>query len=156
MSVMVRPSAKLIMKKQNKSGFSLIEVMVSILILLVLIIGGAAVLYQTGGTIQVEGNKRAVLERVRTEFERQRNLDYMVLRARAVNGNPEVINYNEVYNGMSISVSFTNELIATGGILNTMSSGVLDNEYIKLSVLATYGTGSDDTVFLHSYKSLQP
>lgn len=49
------------MKTTYKYGFSLIEIMVSILILVVLAMGGAAVTYHAGGGIQRQQNKREAI-----------------------------------------------------------------------------------------------
>lgn len=65
------------MKIKNKSGFSLIEIMVAVLLLTVLALGGAAILYQTGGSIQVQGNKRIAIEMVNELLEVAQNADYI-------------------------------------------------------------------------------
>ncbi len=122
------------MKTKNKSGFSLIEIMVAALLLAVLAVGGAAVLYQTGGDIQVQGNKRIAMEHARSKLEVLAEVDYLELQARAIAADPEIIIFNETHNGVSFSGTITNRFISTGGILYDVSSGTLDNEYLELSV----------------------
>ena len=62
------------MKKEQKSGFSLIETLVSVLLLVVLVIGSAMMLYRTGAQIQLMGNKHVAMERARTMMEALRDL----------------------------------------------------------------------------------
>jgi len=122
------------MKTKHKSGFSLIEIMVAALLLAFLAVGGAAVLYQTGGGVRVQGNKRIAMEHVRSELEELSEVDYFELRARAIAANPEVLVWNESHYGVPFSVTVTNRFISTGGVLYDVSSGTLDNEYLELSV----------------------
>ena len=143
---------------KKKAGFSLIEVMVAALILVILVIGGAAILSQAGGDIQVIGNKQIALERARTKLERLRDQDYEVLRTAAVAGNPDVVITTETHNGVTFVITTTNQLVATGGIIDLLhgSSDVdeYDNEYIDLSVRATYRSADED-VLLHAIKTLE-
>jgi len=134
------------MKTCRKAGFSLVEIMVSILILVVLALGGSAVLYQTGGDIQVVGNKRVALELAKIEMEGLLAANYDTLRARAVAADPEILSRTEIHNGVSISIILTNRL-APGGILG--------NEYIALDVNAVYGA-ADESVLLHANKTISP
>lgn len=136
------------MKPKNKSGFSLVEVMVAALILVVLVIGGAALLAHAGSNVQVVGNKRVALERARTRMEQLRATDYMVLRERAVAaGNREITTTSETYNGVLLSISSTNQLVSSGGVLG--------NEYLALSVRASY-RGANESVLLHARKTISP
>ncbi|MEE9369729.1 MAG: prepilin-type N-terminal cleavage/methylation domain-containing protein [Pontiella sp.] len=146
------------MKKKhskNKSGFSLIEVMVAALLLAVLAIGGAAVLSHAGSNIQVIGNKQIALERARTKLEWLHNFDYQVLRATAVAGAPSVVSTNETHNGVTFTIITTNRLVSTGGILDVFSGGTSDNEYIELSARATYRNAAE-AVLLHAIKTIEP
>ncbi|MCF7864074.1 MAG: prepilin-type N-terminal cleavage/methylation domain-containing protein, partial [Kiritimatiellales bacterium] len=87
------------MKSKNKSGFSLIEVMVAALLLAVLAIGGAAVMYQTGGNIQIQGNKRIALELANEVLERYQSMEYKDIPASdtdtiSVDGIPHSVTVN--------------------------------------------------------------
>ena len=146
------------MHVNHKSGFSLIEVMVAALILVVLVIGGGALMYHAGGNIKVMGNKHLAMERAMSKLESYRSRDYFDLRAAAVADSPEVNVTNELHNGITMTITTTNQLISTGGILKEYADvhgGSVDNEYIQLSVLATY-RNSDETVLLHAVKTNDP
>jgi Tfp pilus assembly protein PilV len=64
------------MTKNVKSGFSLIEIMVAILVLIVIVMGSAAMIYQTGGSVQKSGNSRVAAEIVNDVLERARIIGY--------------------------------------------------------------------------------
>ena len=134
-------------KNKNKSGFSLIEIMVAMLLLAVLVTGGSKVLSTTGGDIQVYGNKRVALELARTELEGLMAVDYFTLRDAAVVGNPQTGSRSETWNGVAAAINWTNRLVSSGGIL--------DNEYIALDVAVSY-RGTDQTVLLHAMKTTTP
>lgn len=146
------------MKKNasSKNGFSLVEIMVAILLLAVLALGGAAVLYQTGGGIQVAGNKRVALELARSELEALSMEDYFVLRSRAAAGNPETLTWSEAHNGVTLSISTINQLITTGGIMDVMSGGSEDNEYLELRVEVQYRPSSSEKVVVETTKVFVP
>ena len=57
------------MMRQGNSGFTIVEVMAAVLTLVILILGAAAVMYQTGGGIQVAGNKRVAMDLVNSVLE---------------------------------------------------------------------------------------
>lgn len=63
-------------KKKNKSGFSLIEVMVAILVLVVLVIGSAAVVSQTGVGLQEQAHSRDAMELVNEIMETAQSANY--------------------------------------------------------------------------------
>ena len=69
------------MKTKNKSGFSLIEIMVAVILLVTLALGGAAVMYQTGGSIQRQQNKREALVAANFAMESFWNQNYDSLRS---------------------------------------------------------------------------
>ena len=143
------------MNRKSKSGFSLLETMISVLIIVVLAIGSAKLMYHTGADIRVMGNKHLAMERARTKMEWLRSQEYWTLRDEAVSGNPSVAVTNEVYNGITITISTTNRYVGSGGILKAYSDangGTQDSEYLELSVSATY-RHSDETVLLQSVKT---
>ena len=57
------------MKTKRTAGFSLVETMVSVVVLAVLALGGAATLYHTGGNIQQQQNQREAVIAVTQAME---------------------------------------------------------------------------------------
>lgn len=129
------------MKKKVKSGFTLIEVMMAILILAALAMGGAAVLYQTGGTIKETGNKRFALELARSEMEDLFGQDYWDTRSQAKD------------DPISKPVNQTLSIITTDIILHKKYDP-MDDEYLELDVQVQYGSSISDRVHLNIRKYL--
>lgn len=137
------------MKTKHKSGFSLVEVMVASLILAALVVGGAAVLYQTGGGVQIAGNKRVAMEYARSEMEAFKIGDYFVLRASAPNTS---VTKTETVNEVPLVI--TTDIILHGADPSDPDVGPLGNEYLELHVQVQYGRYSDEVVVMNSNKVL--
>lgn len=121
--------------KKHTSGFSLVEVMVSVLVLVVLLIGGASVMYQTGGSIQRQQNKREALIAANNVLERFWNRSYEDLRD---NFADSVSSLNAAsVNGqtMALNVAFSDELIDANG-----------HPYIEITVDINHLSSGDDVV----------
>jgi prepilin-type N-terminal cleavage/methylation domain-containing protein len=86
------------MSRQHKSGFSLIEVMIGMLILAVLVVGAATIMYQTGGIIQRQQNKREAIVAASTVLERYWSMTYADLEG--LDGTKE--NKSTEVNGISM------------------------------------------------------
>ena len=99
------------MKTKHKSGFSLIEIMVSVIILVVLALGGAAVMYRTGGDIQRQQNKREALVVANRVLEGLWNTTYADLGASPLI--PAIVAVNG--NAMPVSVVISSEQINVDG-----------------------------------------
>ncbi len=121
------------MKTKNKSGFSLIEIMVAVIILTVLALGGAAVMYHTGGGVQRQQNKREAIVAANRVLEALWNTTYANIGSSPETPSTVSVNGNTMATDVTISDEETN---ADG-----------DNYYdIKISI--SYMTG--DTVELNS------
>ena len=59
-------------KHSRSAGFSLVEVMLAALILVVLALGGGAILRQSGSTVAIQKNKRVAIEIANRQLERLR------------------------------------------------------------------------------------
>lgn len=134
------PSAKLIMKNKNKSGFSLIEVMVAVLLLMVMAIGSAAVMYQTGGGVQRQQNKREAIVAANTVLESYWNTTYSDLKAAAVNS---PISDSVLVNGLTMPSSVT---ISSG------QDGGTGESYVEIKVSITYMAGETVDVISRRYE----
>ena len=87
------------MKTKHKSGFSLVEIMVAILVLVVLALGGGAVMYQTGGDIQQQQNKREAIVAANLVLENLWNTTYADL------GSSPSTPISVTVNGITMTVS---------------------------------------------------
>ena len=97
---------------QNNGGFTLIEVMVSILLLVVIIAGASASMYQTGAAIQRQQNKREAIFEVNTFLERLLNTTYAELVA--LDGTTDSGSVTINGNTMAYEVSVGHQLDANG------------------------------------------
>ena len=139
------------MKTKNKSGFSLIEIMVAALLLAFLAVGGAAVLYQTGGGVQVQGNKRIAMEYARSRIESSKSTGYFVLRALAPNASATT---TETVNGVPLVITTDITLHGDDPDDPNGSFGLLGNEYLELEIQVQYGRSTDETVVMNTTKVL--
>jgi len=152
-------------KIHSKSGFSLIEVLLAILILAVLAVGGAAVIFQTSDGIRVEANKRMALEVANRRLETLLKQPYLAIR-------PNVFDVDDQYyltdlnndDVLELKNGKTTELINFGGRNYTMETKVVrwssgmplsrpdfSPEHMEITVTAQYRGGADETVSLTTY-----
>ncbi|MBW2514685.1 MAG: prepilin-type N-terminal cleavage/methylation domain-containing protein [Deltaproteobacteria bacterium] len=66
-----------IKSKKLRAGFSLLEVLLAALIIAILVIGGSAVLHQTGSSVVVAGKKRIALAIANQRMELARANPYI-------------------------------------------------------------------------------
>ena len=118
-------------KTQNKSGFSLVEVVVTILLLVVIALGGSAVMSQAGGGIQRQQNKREALVAANTVMERIWNQSYSDLESRSDSTLNETVTVNGITMNVTVDV----------GVESTDPDG---RSYIELSVDVDHLSASDD------------
>ena len=67
--------------RRPRAGATLVEVMIACVILLVMAVGGAAYLYQSGAILVTQRNKRVALETGNTRLEEIRATGYTALTA---------------------------------------------------------------------------
>ena len=139
------------MKKNHKAGFSLIEIMVSALLLAVLAVGGASVLYHTGAGVQVQGNKRIAMEYARSRIEASKLADYFVLRNQAPD---DPVSVSTTVNGVALGI--TTDIILHGDDPDDPNGqfGRLGNEFLELEIQVQYGRSSDETVVMNTTRVL--
>ena len=125
------------MKKKNKSGFSLIEIMVAVIILVVLALGGAAVMYQTGGGVQRQQNKREALVAANRVLENYWNTTFADLDSQ-VAGSP--IAKTVLVNGNTLSGEVKLALDSTG------------TNYCEIEITIPYMAGDDVILTSCRYK----
>lgn len=69
----MKTCSKIKNKRRKSAGFSLVEVMFSALILVVLALGGGAILQHSGTTVAVQKNKRVAIEVASRQLEQLRD-----------------------------------------------------------------------------------
>jgi len=123
-----------VMKSKKSEGFSLVEVMVSIVLLLVLVLAGAAVMSQTGGGIQRQQNKREAIIAANTVMESVWNESYAINVARA----GTTLNRTNTVNGvvMDVTITFGSEVVDAAN----------NQQYVPIQVDVDHLGSSDDVV----------
>lgn len=125
---------------EKSQGFTFVEIIVSIVLLVVLALGGAAVMFQTGGSIQRQQNKREALVAANAVMEYFWNQAYdaedpAVIDIVAREGT--TISRSKEVNGktMTAQVSFSNKALDADG-----------NEYIEITVEIDHLGIEDDVI----------
>jgi len=130
---------------RRRRGFTLVEVMVSVLVLAVLAIGGAALIYRCRADIVIQQTKRAAIERANQQMEtlmRSPNAAFSYTNLSLWIGTPRVTNV--VLNGVSNYTMRTT--VANGG---AAADGCL-----RITVSVAYGRGAAaDTVSIETLRS---
>ena len=117
--------------KKRKMGFTLVEIMVAIVILLVLVLGVANVLYQVGGTVHVQGNTRMAMDAVDDLLEAVTSQDQ---------GSLSDFSTNIVKNGVTYSVQAT--VVDDSAIRSTVNISIsYKNQSIQADTVAIAGVG---------------
>lgn len=122
-------------QKCRKRGFTLVEIMISILVLTVLVVGGAAALYHTGGGIQRQQNKREAIVAANSELEKLWSTTYTELGSAA--GTTNVINVSVNGRTLPLSTAVSEQVVDANG-----------DRYYELSV--SVSPVPNDTVVLTS------
>lgn len=152
------------MKTKNKSGFSLIEIMVAAILLAVLALGGAQVLYHTGANIQIQGNKRIALELANARLESVRIQNYYGLGGLV----PPELDVDDKYfltdndgdHLLSLNDSSQSDEITLGGNAFSMhtkivrrssdSSSDFSTEFLDVTVSVSYRNSSPEEVVVRA------
>ncbi len=110
------------MKAKIKSGFSLIEVAIAMLVLVVVMLGGAAMLTRTGVSIWTQGKSRIAIEIVNQELEIASGNDFNSLASTSKTITRNGVNYlvqtvvTDILSGfqkqIDVSVSWQNESVS--------------------------------------------
>lgn len=123
------------MKNSKKNGFSLIEIMVAIVVLIVLVLGAASLTYQLGGGIQRQQNKREAVVVANHVAEAFWNMSYDTLKTDyAGTADKRTVTVNGVSRRVTVTV----------GDEQTDSWG---DSYMEFTVDLDHRSSTDDIVF---------
>ena len=133
------------MKKKSKSGFSLVEIMVSMLILSVLALGGAMVLYHTGAVIQKQKLKRLAVDEAVERLEMVKRTKYAIMRPAVANtvyyfidqDNDNLLESGELQS-TQISETPPNQFPMVTTIQRIPPPSAVESEYLLVGVSVTY------------------
>ena len=124
----------------EKKGTTLIEIMLAILIMLIVVVGGAAFLYHGSSRIKIEANKRVAVEVANSQLEEMRVSDYADITS-------HLTSYDDVY--------YLEEPININGLEQIISTEVRyanpDSDYIIVHVSVGYWPDLSDRVTLDTY-----
>ena len=148
-------------KNKNKSGFTLVEVLISALIIAILVIGGSAALYQTGSSVVIAGKKRVALAIANQRLELAKyNYYYLIapdeydvsgtyyLAADNINPAQLAVTDSEVVESITIgdlAYEMTTEVLRHSRVGGTVN---FDPEALQVTVRVVYRSATDEAVEL--------
>ena len=149
-------------KKKSKSGFSLIEVLMAVLIIVVLAIGGSAVLSQTGSSVIIQGHKRVALEIANQRLELARsNYYYDIVQLveydedntyylKPVEDASDILEVITSSTPESITIGETSYEMTTKVLRHSQSGGTVgfQPEALQVTVTVEYRSTTDESVEL--------
>ena len=129
--------------KYYKSGFSLVEVMVSMLIVSILTVAGAAFLCQAGGTIAFQKNKRVAIEAASRRLEQLNVEPYLNIRPEG-SGRYYINRFNRVVSNNPDETVLINghrqPILVVAERLNGTKPSC---EYVRITVQVQYRAGGN-------------
>jgi prepilin-type N-terminal cleavage/methylation domain-containing protein len=148
-------------KKNQKSGFTLIEVLLSALIIAVLVIGGSAALYHTGSSVILQGNKRIALEVANQRLELARANSYLAIAPGEYDEDDKYFLKPDKTDSdiLVVTVSATDEDITVGDLSYKLRTKVLrhskgggeldfNSECLQITATVEYSPTTGETVEL--------
>ena len=146
----------------DKAGFSLVEIMISILILAILALGGSAMMHRAGSGILVQGKKKVALELADLRLEVARAQFYYDIAEDYGAGNEIYLSDTDGDGIMEISDSKVLETITLAGIDYTLFTEVtrwetsdvnnpnphLSSEHLEIAVVVEYRSDTGETAVL--------
>jgi prepilin-type N-terminal cleavage/methylation domain-containing protein len=143
----------------QKCGFTLVEVMIAIVILMVMALGSAAFLYHSQVGISTQGNKRVALEAASSRLEEIRASDYNDIE-------PPEKNYDVYYlsgqvgdwtltdndPGETRNINGKTLPIVTKVRYMDINGGPDSYDYVQITVSTGYHTGINDMVTLETFR----
>lgn len=140
------------MKTTQKSGFSLIEIMVATLVLAFLAVGGAAVLYHTGASIQNQEQKRMAVDQAMERLELMKRAKYSIMQPDNFNTPMYFVDDQDdlVVSGELLDVqtyeNAANRFAMLTAIERLPPPDLTSSELLKINVAVTYDSAGQQVV----------
>jgi prepilin-type N-terminal cleavage/methylation domain-containing protein len=143
----------------QKCGFTLVEVMIAIVILMVVALGNAAFLYHSQVGISTQGNKRVALEAASSRLEEIRASDYNDIKP--IEKNYDVYYLSGQVGDWTLADNDPGETRNINGktlpIVTKVRYMDIDGEsdsydYVQITVSTGYRTGINDMVTLETFR----
>lgn len=140
-------------KKKNKFGSSLIEIMVSSLVIAVLASGGSAALYHTRSVIGAQEAKREAVDQADTQLELLKRAQYSTMRPKTddiyyyVDTNQNALMESvEMELTQSVDTQKTFPMITTIKLIVPPPAVSTEGEYLLVSVTVTYDLAGNQVI----------
>jgi len=155
--------------KINNSGTTLVEVMISMVIILVLVVGGAAFIYYASRDIGFERNRVVALQVANSRLEELRADLYAKIIPQDLDGNLyynynlyyinyDVNNKKWVFNSIDPNDTVSINKLSNLPITTTVqyvdvepADAIVSYDYVHVTVSVAYRLGSSDIVKLETY-----
>ena len=144
-----------------KSGFTLIEVLISALIIAILVIGGAAALHHVGSSVVINGNKRIALAIANQRMELARANPYIDIKPDEYdeddtyflmpsNADPNILVVSIDGSFQTIQVGDNTYRIRTKVLRHSKDAGTIgfDTEALQITVSVEYRSSEEERVEL--------
>ena len=136
----------------NKAGFSLVEIMVSAVLLAVLAAGGAATIYHTGISVQDQEVKRMAVDQAMERMELVKRTRYPFLQPPSTN---DVVYYfvdndqDDLLENGELTASLIPETAKRFSMITRLTHiplNALETEHVMVDVSVTYGRTGEHMV----------
>ena len=124
-------------------GFSLVEILFAMLILSVLVLGSSAILYQAGGTIAIQNNKRAAISAASSRLEQLGQRLYENIRSDSGNGYYIDINDDIIFSPPDNTVLVNGQPRAILVSAETIFQTLPNREFVRIEAKVQYRDGDN-------------
>jgi len=133
----------------NKTGFTLVEIMVATLLLAVLALGGAASLYHAGAVIRAQQTKQLAIHQAVERMELLKRTNYSIMQPDTTDdvyyyrdqSNDEMVQRAEIYNTEQTDNTKIFPMISSLRRVSPVTS--VETESLLITVNVSYGRGGE-------------
>jgi prepilin-type N-terminal cleavage/methylation domain-containing protein len=148
-------------RERGRSGVTIVEVMIAMIVLAIMAIGGAAFLFHSRATISAQGRKRQALEISNARLERIRATPVNVI-TNALRADNFTLHYlsEDGAGGWNVGVVPNTETVTVDGhayslettaVYRDLDGGPASYDYLEIAAKTTHGRAPQDFVQLKTY-----